>query len=164
MARVRETFPTTFNGYPHREHRSKGGRRKIIKGEDKMPAYFIQQERDEELLDQEGETESLAVSEFKEKLTLEDVFDLELAPKKKSDTYPKLVCENCGHHNQLNFAPNKDGVGLATVRCKQCLDFAYYTHYWQDIQIKDFRIFIFHSWIRELVKSSNITLANILSV
>jgi hypothetical protein len=102
---------------------------------------------------------------FKETLELEDVLDL--PPRKKGkepERYPKLVCENCGHHNQLHFSPKNDEFSLIDIRCANCKEFAYYQNYWRDYQMKDFRIFIFHGWIRDLVKTGKISLLNILSL
>lgn len=156
MARVRVTVPVygLHGGFPHREHRSKKGRRKLAIGQDKIATYFVRVKKDEKILNKREfmPTEPTEAPEFKETLTLEDVLEVPRTYKKQPATYPKLACENCGYHNQLNFVPKKDWGKLIDVVCQNCKEMAYWSYYWKEWEMGSLLFFMAQGQFRELIK------------
>jgi len=163
MARVRVTVPVygLHGGFPHREHRSKKGRQKRLIGQDKIDTYFVRIKKDERILKKrENMPEALEEPvEFKETLTLDDVLDLPVLPKKKEgEQYPKLRCENCGHYNQLDFWPKDEWARLMGVDCQKCRQPAYYSYYLKNFEANDLRLLLPTAWLRDLIKTGKATL------
>ncbi len=46
------------------------------------------------------------------------------------DEYPRAICENCGHLNQLDFDPRHYGTLLIHYICKGCKEYGHWTHYY----------------------------------
>ena len=132
----------------------------------KSPAYPIYESNDELILEKSDRFKVEKKPEFSKKLTLEEVLEIPAfePPIRPLHRFPRLVCENCGHHNQLHFDPIEDPGQLASVNCSKCKESAYFQFYWGQNEVgrlQDFIFFMRHAWLRELIKLGKQTFLNL---
>lgn len=136
--------------YYHRVHRSVKGRKKRKPREAKTPIYFVRKKKEDEII----------LSEKIQKIIddpLAGLTDLEqVIPAPKKECYPFLICEVCGHFNQLHFSALKEPGLLEGVVCEQCHHFAYYSHYWKNYDLLDH--FMTYSFLRDFIKQGKMNL------
>ena len=161
MARIRKTFPKSLTGYYHRVHRSKRGQRNIKIGEDKITVYFTKKKKDNKLLVKTDKRKIMRLPRA------EEVKNKEKKKKvsqewKCQDKPPGLICENCGARNGLNFHPLREPEELARVKCQECEQLAFYSHYWAPYEILDPIIFLTYGWLRDMIKNKQIRLLDLI--
>jgi hypothetical protein len=89
-----------------------------------------------------------------------NLFDME-TQLVESPNYPKLICENCLHVNQLDFDPRKKTALLDRFLCSECLENAYWTNYYRPGELAVPANFGLRSFERELVRTGLVRLIDL---